>query len=380
MKESMDVYDQEQRLVNLSRRLQQQNEYVFHQKCSGHPSLTIYSQLMALLADVNDSAFVPATMRNDLNLETPAISDLPALSPDHGTSEEGHSLGEAEAALREIKEERRTGQINEEEFAENSASLTTVIQRARSLRSLSKVPHSSASGPAALPLNTIPTDITEASPVGYLDPIHSDEYLATLAAFLGDPNVFDVEDPEPPFIPPAVHPTDKEKERSYQLHNSMSVYNWLNKHKQEHDDVFIDQTEDHFHTTTTKEKASKNSNGATSSSRRASSPKHPPQPTRVMKRDRTSTGAAAAAAQQEMLMEEMLDEDNTAAVTVVTPEITEVQKKRKRGQKDDDAYRPKGGSSRPTKRKRASTGNAVGGRGHEKSGSSAGLGEPMDED
>lgn len=334
------------------------------------------SQLLELLTDINESDKFPPSLQHDLSSGPPSPSNVPSLAPDDDTSEEPSNLSEAQAALEEARQDLRSGQISEDEFAQTSASLLAIIQRARSLTVLSKVLHSTATGAQALSDIVIPSDITEPLPAGYLEPFHGEEYITAVEGFLDARNTSEDGNAGPPYIPPRQQPSDKEKERVYQLQNPMSVYNWLNKHKQDHDDVFIDQTEDQVHTAS-KERATKTSSagGAGSSSRRAASPKPPPQPTRMMKRERTSTGAAAAAAQQELLMEEMLDDEGAVISSAHVADSFDGMKKRKRAQKDDDAYRPKGGSSRPTKRKRASTGGAVaGGRRHEKRNSTASLG------
>lgn len=266
---------------------------------------------------------------------------------------------EAQNALEEARMEYRGGMIGEEEFAECERDLSQRINRLRSLAVLERVTHSTLTGDKAVPSDLIPTEISEASPAGYLSPTHEDEYLSTLDAYL------ETADQDSAPLPPRPQPSEREKERDAQLHNPMSVYNWLSKHRH---DVFMDQADDHLplqpHSgTTSKEKPSKSAHSAlgatphnnhsgnnSGSNRKANSPKPPPAPTRSTKRERASTSNV----KQEFLLEEMLDEDGFVIGGVAVPEVPE-GRKRKRG-KDDEPYRPKGGSSRPSKRKRASTG------------------------
>lgn len=107
--------------------------------------------------------------------------------------------------------------------------------------------------------------------------------------------------------------TDREKEM--QLRNPVSVYNWLRKHQPQ---VFLQDNEGHS------EKSAK------------------PAPSRSSRRAPASSGPT----KQE---HELYDEDGIALEVG-----TSGRGKRKRD--DDSVYRPKGGSSRPSKRKKGDGG------------------------
>ena len=190
--------------------------------------------------------------------------------------------------------------------------------------------------------------------MGYLAPSHEEEYTAALDTYIDS----GLNDDLP--LPPRPKPTEREREREAQLHNPMSVYNWLAKNRS---DVFIDQPLDEQasttnNTSTTKEKSSKNkekdkdnnissSTGGGSGGRKPS-PRTPAVPTRTTDRKRS-------AVKPDLLIDEVLDEDGFVIGGTGLSDAVDGGRKRKRG-KEDEPYRPKGGSSRPSKRKRASTG------------------------
>ena len=284
------------------------------------------SQLLEILLEVNDSTKIPPHLRYDLRDPVPSSSDVPELSPDREPADEGLGFEAAQSALEEVRLELQSKKMDLTIFKEFEASLSAIINRPKSLISLSKVSHSTLHGEKAVPHEQLPPDLTEDSPAGYLSSAHEEEFLSTLDAYLDNAK------PDMPPLPPGPRPTDRERERDAQLHNPMSVFNWLSKHKH---DVYTDKEEE-------KEKPAK------ADKARKSSPKATPQPSRGSKRDRKEAGSAVKAEPAE----EILDDEGIPIVG----EVKEKSGKRKRGG-EDEAYRPKGGSSRPSnKRKRASTG------------------------
>jgi len=220
--------------------------------------------------------------------------------------------------------ELASGQIDHQSYKDIEASLIPIIKRLQTLASLEKTSHSTLT---CVPKDIMPPELTEEHPIGFLSPAHEEEYLARMDAWL-DTNPPD-DQPLPP-KPPKL--SEREREKNLQLNNPVSVYNWLSKHNPK---VFLDSAEDASHDKPPKQPKA--------------SPKPTPTASRASKRDKAAT-AVAAAATVPVLEEEMLDEDGN----VVAGALGEgTQKKRKRGA-DDDAYRPKGGSSR--KRKRGGSG------------------------
>ena len=264
--------------------------------------------------------------------------------------------------------------------------LSRNIAQSISLPVLTRIRHSSLYGEKAVPTHLLPSDIVEEAPVGYLDSVHEEEFITAIDTYLDNEPSISVP------LPPRANPSDREKEREYQLQNPMSVYNWLTRHKA---DIFMDQGEEpqqgQLSSSSTREKQDKvetagslssasgkehNSGTPTTGNKRASSPKPTAQPTRSTKRERTSTSAAAL--RHDYLMDEVLDDEG---FVISGPGAgtdgggygydgsgggggggggagaggASGRGKRKRAGKDDEAYRPKGGSSRPSKRKRAST-------------------------
>ena len=310
MRESNALFDEEQRAIKLARRLQEQND-----------------QLLEMLLDVNDSNRIPSYLRYDLRDPVPSESEVPALSPDQEPDDD-LDIEQAQHALEEAKMELQSKAIDLATYRGLEASLSAIIDRPKSLMKLSKISHSVLRGDKAVPLEDLPSDITEPSPACYLSPTHEDDFCSTLDRYL------DAAKPEAPPMPTNARPTDREREREAQLHNPMSVFNWLAKHRQ---DFTVDKEDEG-----NKEKPVKGSE------KKKTSPKPTPAPSRGSKRDRNSAVKEVKAEP----VEEMLDEEGF----VIGGEINPVggKGKRKRGG-EDEAYRPKGGSSRPSKRKRAST-------------------------
>lgn len=312
MRESNGLYDEEQRAIKLARRLQEQND-----------------QLLELLLDVNDSNKIPPYLRYDLRDPIPSESDVPALSPDQDPDDD-LNIDQAQRALEEARLELESKIIDLTTYKNLETGLVAIINRPKSLIKLSKTSHSILHGDKAVPPQDLPANVTEVAPACYLSPSHEEDFYSTLDSYLDTAKV------DAPPMPPAPRPTDRERERDVQLHNPMSVYNWLSKHRS---DFAVDKEEEGGN----KEKPTKGS-----SERKKTSPKPTPAPSRGSKRDRSS---AVKDVKNEMV-EEMLDEEGF----VIGGEMgaTSGKGKRKRGG-EDEAYRPKGGSSRPSKRKRACT-------------------------
>lgn len=148
-----------------------------------------------------------------------------------------------------------------------------------------------------------------------------------------------------PLAHPHDHPVNGSKEgvppqstnRDFALRNPTSVYNWLRKHAPK---TFLQDGEnekengDEANSATARGKVKGERWGRTTGSARAKR-------TSAAHRDKASTGE---------------DFDDETGYDVATPTAVGGKGKRKRVVDDDPGYRPKGGSSRPTKKKRKSEG------------------------
>jgi hypothetical protein len=197
------------------------------------------------------------------------------------------------------------------------------VKPGRSLASLEgKVPHTFEIPDP--PIEGI--DLTETAP-GYLDPAHEEEYLLALDLALADP-ANNSESPEDrPLRLNLTQPMPSEKELT--IRNPDSVYNWLRKNQPQ---VFL-QDKDAPHPENASEKGTARTGNASGRLKRQS-----------------NVGTPGPKTDHD-------DEDG------FVPESGTGGKGRKGkggggggggggGDGDDSAYRPKGGSSRPTKRKR----------------------------
>ncbi|KAJ9667742.1 hypothetical protein H2201_002277 [Coniosporium apollinis] len=333
MNESNALFKDEHKALALARRLQEQND-----------------QLLDLLLDINSSARLPPHQRIDLRSPSPSASAVPSLEPDDEADPTAiqHALSAARSQL-------TAGAMTPSDFAHLEATLTARLpphQRPRTLTHLSTIPHTPY--PPSRPL---PDDLAAETPPGYFSPTHEDEYLSTLDSILdAHPSALDL-DADPALVtrllsrPAAASiPGDKD----LQLRNPDSVYNWLRRNQPS---VFLQDRD-------TKDLVS-NIDAGSEKSGPAHTHKAPPAhraTKRGAPRDVTSTP-------QQKSEQEALDEEigfvGEAAVGAGSA-------KRKKGE-DDASYRPKGGNSRPAKRKRED-GEKVGGRKKVARASGAGAG------
>ncbi len=298
----------------LARRLQEQNECV---AACRRPAawLTRRSQMLELLLDMNDAARLPARHRFDLRSLAEIDSARPALAT-------GLDPEFVQQQLHELRGHFANGLITADEYAQSVDQLHAPqpVKTTRSFASLeAKVPHTVE--PPIPPIEGI--DLTETAP-GYLDPAHEEEYLAALDAALADPG----------YNPHAHHTRSLRysqaqlppSEKDVTIRNPDSVYNWLRKHQPQ---VFL-QDKDVPHTENVSEKSSARTANAGGRGKRQSAVSGTPGP--KVEQDEEEPG--------------------------VVPESGAAGKARRGkgggggGGEDDGAYRPKGGNSRPAKRKR----------------------------
>ncbi len=167
---------------------------------------------------------------------------------------------------------------------------------------------------ASVPPGALPDDLSSETPPGYLTPTHEDDYLFTLDSHLGNAPIL----PRVNVSTNNIRSGDRgpEKEKEIQVRNPVSVYNWLRKHQPQ---VFLQDNE------VITEKANSRSGNLSKPTKRPSiavKPEH-----------------------------ELIDEDGF----LLNDSVGSAKSKRKR---EDEPYRPKGGSSRPSKRKREDGGSA----------------------
>ena len=260
---------------------------------------------MDLLLDVNESTRIPPHLRYDLRSPTPSESAVPALEPDVA-SRKPVELGNARAALEEAKHELSTGQITPNSYRQLEAALNEALHKSLSLSQLSGTSHTVLDD---VPEDDLPHDVGESSPAGYLSLEHEEEYLATLDTGIGGlgPRNQGNTDSHP------IRSNDRDKDAA--LRNPVSVYNWLRKHQPQ---VFLQDSD------SPPDKSTAKPSNATKTLRRS---------TIVSKQE-----------------PELLDEEGF----LISANLEGLSRsKRKR---DDEPYRPKGGSSRPSKRKKTGSG------------------------
>ncbi|MCJ1261872.1 hypothetical protein MMC22_001741 [Lobaria immixta] len=300
MRESNALFDEEQNAMKLARRLQEQND-----------------QLLDLLLDVNESNRVPLHLRYDLRSPTPDATEVPALEPDHPPVKI-HDANGARAALGEAKVDLTSGQITPNTFKDLEVELLEAINKPKRIFAhLDATPHTTLN---SVTPNDLPSDLDDDAPTGYLSPDHETEFLLNLDNTLGNPPLGS----RPIMSSQLAKANEREKEKDSQLRNPVSVHNWLRKH---HPQAF--QQEDSIPDKPPSRNVAK------------VSPK-PSNPPKASKRPST-------APKQEN--EYIDDEGFLVGGNLEVPSKT----KRKR---EDEPYRPKGGSSRPTKKKRTSGGAA----------------------
>lgn len=290
------------------------------------------SQLLDLLLDINESTKVLPHLRYDLRSPTPDASAVPALEPDlppYGPSE----IESTRAALEEAKQELNNGQITQAAFKSMEAEFHAILNRTNILANRSRVQHTTLNIVGA---EEMPKDLLHEAPIGYMTPNHEDEYLSALDTWLASLP------PEAPLmLPRPFKPTDREREKDAQIRNPVSVYNWLREHRPK---VFLQDPP----RPEEKEPAAEKVSSVSESAGHKASPKPPS--------SGTAKRRSAAVPKQEVEPEpEILDDEgNVIGGAGIDPPATKSKRKR-----DDDAYRPKGGSSKPRKRGKGSSGAVV---------------------
>lgn len=207
----------------------------------------------------------------------------------------------------------------------------------RTLSKLSRITHTTI---ASVPPADMPIDLVDTLPAGYLTPVHEEEYLTGLDHYL------EAEPPDSQMpLPRQPRLTEKEKEKDAQLRNPVSVYNWLRAHsdtKPVTNDV-------------EKEASAQTTNTSDPASHRAKPSPRPPSSAGTGSSKPVRKRASSSLLLKPELEEELLDEEGY----VIAGGTEQPTAKGKRKRENDDAYRPKGGSSKSKKRAKGSSGAAV---------------------
>ena len=217
--------------------------------------------------------------------------------------------------MNEASAEYQSGAISLEHYREVVTSLRASLGPPKLFSDLLNTPHTSLS---VVSHDDLPIEIRDDPLTGYLSPSHEEEYLAAFDAAVdgGRPAV----DSHP------IRGPDKGSDAA--LKNPISVYNWLRKNQPQ---VFLQDADA--------------SNGNEQVVPGMSAPeKGTPAP-----------GTAKKSKASKTVEEEVLDDDGN--VLNATPMSTRGNGRGKR-KREDDAYRPKGGTGRST-RKRTSTGKGL---------------------
>lgn len=231
--------------------------------------------------------------------------DIPAFPPpEQEIAAVVNNASLARTAFKEAKAGLASGDLSMSAYrqVEESIKLNKEFTPSNQYRTLSQVPHTNASVP-----DQGRASASMERQLGYFTPEHETEHYLALDAKLGDEaaalQLERIPDP----------PTFAERERDASMRNPASVYNWLRRNQPQ-------TLQDH----------------------EAASEKSASRPSNA----RTSKRAPAQRKEEDR---ELYDEDGMEL---------EPTPKNKRKRDDDTGYRPKGGSSRPKKKKEEGTPSA----------------------
>ena len=309
MRESTILFKEEQRATDIARRLQESNECApIRFLIRTQTNILFSSQLLDILLDINNSCHIAPQLRFELPSPFLESSTIPAQEHDAHYLDPYDSLA-ASAALEEAQADLASGELSPKAYSQVAAALASKI-KPLSLSALQTIPHTTLTSVAT---EALPDDIRSDTPPGYLTPTHEDDYLFALDSYLGNSPVL----PRGNASTTNARLSEKgfEKDKDVQVRNPVSVYNWLRKHQPQ---VFLQDNE------IISEK---------SSAKVTSSSKTPKRPSIAAKAD-----------------PEIIDEDGF----LISESMGSTKSKRKR---EDEPYRPKGGSSRSAKRKREDGGS-----------------------
>ena len=213
MNESTDYFYEEQKMMEITRRLAEQTD-----------------QLLDLLEDLNSRPQIPARLRYDLQVpETLKASQPPPTEP--------YTMGTAHTALKAARKRLRLGRMSLVDYRELEASILAnpAFKSNNSYTELRKL------APISVPAGADVSQDPSSACGGILSTRHEEEYLKGLDSFLAGSTTI----PRPHA---AKNNTSRslersiEREKEMQLRNPVSVYNWLRKHQPQ---VFLQDNESH---------------------------------------------------------------------------------------------------------------------------------------
>lgn len=228
-----------------------------------------------------------------------------------------HDASSARTALHKAKARLTAREISPDTYraVEDDVRQSKVFAPGLQLSSLLEVPHTTPGDDPSIASEMETT-------LGFLNPDEETEYLGALDSQLGDSTAVTPLKPNQSSQP---SPIDKEKETA--LQNPVSVYNWLRKHQPQ---VFLQDNEPN-----------------------PEKPLSRPSNARSSKRTSTQT-------RREGKEEDLYDEDGILLDVGNGTGTTNSRGKRKRD--EDGGYRPKGGSSRPSKKRKEKDDGAYSGK------------------
>ncbi|KAL1966009.1 hypothetical protein VTN77DRAFT_4949 [Rasamsonia byssochlamydoides] len=304
MREHEALLREELRIQDLSKRIQEQND-----------------QLLEVLLEFNDSLHIPPHLRYDLSLPGDRRS-LPSPEPDDA-SPSFYDAATAKAALKEARAELASGEISPDSYRrlEDAVKRSKPFQPAVKYTSLLNIPHST---PRPLNNDQFSQEGNLETNLGYLTPEHENEYYLTTDARLGDTAAaLQLSQlPEKPSL--------SDRAREAVLRSPISVYNWLRRNQPQ---IFLQDNEN-------------------------ASEKSGSRPANLRSSKRMSTQARPSTKE-----EDLYDEDGFL-MDVGPPSSAKGKRKRD----EDTQYRPKGGSSRSSRKKRESDASYSGRRSKRSSG------------
>lgn len=224
MKDNSAMFKDEQRMDSITKRLQEQNEFV---TCLSIMSLSTstdqtYSQLLDLLLELNSSVQLPTAYRFDVSHPSIPPHDYDSIDLDN-----------ANRLLFDAHNATARNELHVSEFQHIRRSLETTLAKQASTTSLraleQSVPHPDFD-PAH---DASPSHLTETGPYSsFFDSAHEEAYLSRLDTKLND--TADAAKVSRPSSPGAglsfAAMTAREIEREVELRNPSSVHNWLKRH------------------------------------------------------------------------------------------------------------------------------------------------------
>jgi hypothetical protein len=262
---------------------------------------------------VNDSAQIPGHLRIDLSLDVPSVDSLPTLISDIDTDSIKCNTAEGKAiydSIRAIVDAKITAKLSNKPTKALSSLMTSTPHR-HFLSSDVAYDLSTIPGLSPTEVQDLEFDETRPNPVSYLSLDALDDFLAGVDTSLSIPVA--------PTLNPTV-PLSHFSDKELQVRNPNSVYNWLRRHEPK---IFLQDAE-----------GSEKSSGKPGALRGAGK--------------RTSIPAPAKPDTMEFVEEDGIGYDASLGGAVGGT----LKGKRKRPSDEDAGYRPKGGASRPYKKKK----------------------------